>query len=71
MRVLAGDYAGSLFEDMLLHVLDYVHGREYLAGDVGGAAVGAASADGAGVAVQQLFPREILNFARAERVFVL
>ena len=61
--------AGALVADgdhVLLEVLDDVHGGENLAGGVGRAGVGAASAYGAGVAVQQLAPGEVLDAGRAE-----
>ena len=51
---------------MLFQIFHDVHGRQQLAGDVGRADIGAAPADGAGVAVQQLFPGEILHPAGPE-----
>ena len=52
LLVFACDYAGRGFESVLFQVFHDVHRRENLAADVGGADVGAASADGARVAVQ-------------------
>ena len=65
---------GALVSDgdhMVFEVFHDVHGGEDFAGGVGRAGVGAASADGAGVAVQELFPGEVLDAGGAEAgVFV-
>ena len=47
LLVVARRYAVAELQDVLFHVLYDMHGRQYLARDVGGAVVGAASADGA------------------------
>ena len=65
---------GSLMADLdhvVFQVLDDVHGREQLAGDVGWAHVGAATADSTGVSVEELLPGEVLHPRRAEPLGVL
>ena len=56
------------FKNVLLQVLDDVHGREELAADVGGADVRAATANSTGVAVENLPLREVLNAKGAEHL---
>ena len=51
---------------VIFKVFHDVHGRKQLAGDIGRAYIGTAPADGAGVAVQKLFPSEILHPRRPE-----
>ena len=61
LLVISSGETWAHLQDVLLQVLDDVHGREELAADVGGADVGASAAHGAGVTVEDLSLREVLN----------
>ena len=65
-----GDFLLADGSGVGLEVLDDVHRRKRLAGDVGGAVVGAAAAAHADVELEQLLHREVLELGNAE-VFLL
>ena len=55
---------------VLFDVLHDVHGGQRFAGNVGRADVGAASANGTGVTVEQFFPGEVLDAGGSETLHV-